>query len=203
MTEWSDKLMKLPPVFSIVGFQDSGKTLLVESLVKLARQDGYLSAVVKHDGHADRRDEEVSPNWEKPLSDTERAANAGAAWTMLASRSGWMLHAWQDETDGIDDWLNILMDCAVRRDSRPDVIFVEGAKRSPLPKIAVVRSQDEWHRLLDAGTSQVIAVCVSVNAKLIERLDVGARMTFLHHQSADIWRFLQQYCGNKGLNKKF
>lgn len=202
MTEWPSMGAR-PPVFSVVGFQNSGKTLLIESLVRTARADGYRVAVVKHDGHADETSGGENPDWEKPLSDTERAAKAGASWTLLASRSNWMLHAWQDETEGIDSWLDILMENARRRDRMPDVIFVEGAKQSRLPKIAVVRSQAEWDQLVHDGTSHVIAVCISVNAKLIERLDVGARLTFLHHQSADIWRFLQHYCENKNLDKKF
>lgn len=148
--------MTSPQVISVVGYQDAGKTQVVEALVRSMCASGLAVAVLKHDGHADAV---AIPDWEKRGSDTARVAQAGARWTMVASRSGWLLHDWATAPSGVDDWLRTMLKTIDAEGAQVDVVIVEGAKMSHLPKIAVVAERSELRRLLDAGVADLVAVC--------------------------------------------
>lgn len=65
-------------VLCVVGFQNAGKSALVESLVRTLRVSGLRVAFIKHDGHADLAHGVDRSMWEKWNADTVRAAKAGA-----------------------------------------------------------------------------------------------------------------------------
>lgn len=144
-----------PMVVSVIGYQDAGKTTTVEALVRAATSQGLAVAHLKHDGHADETD---WPNWEKAGSDTHRVAKAGARWTMVASKRGWLLHDWRTEGGGIDTWLSTLQSTIDAAGAEVDLVVVEGSKRSTLPKIAVLRNAEDGDRLVADGVTGVIGV---------------------------------------------
>ncbi|GMA63332.1 molybdopterin-guanine dinucleotide biosynthesis protein B [Alicyclobacillus fastidiosus] len=148
--------MTSPDVISVVGYQDAGKTQVVEALVRCMCASGLAVGVLKHDGHADSI---AVPDWEKSGSDTARVAQAGARWTMVASRRGWLLHDWATAPSGVDEWLRTMLQTIEAEGAHVDFLIVEGAKRSRLPKIAVVAERDELRHLVDAGVTDVVAVC--------------------------------------------
>ncbi|WAH36661.1 molybdopterin-guanine dinucleotide biosynthesis protein B [Alicyclobacillus dauci] len=172
--------MHKPNRFAVVGYQDAGKTQVTERIVREASQDGLAVAVIKHDGHADT---ESSPDWEKPSSDTVRAAGAGAQWTMVASRTGWLLHAWKDAGSGVEDWTDLLVSAAAARQAHVDLVIIEGAKHSPLPKLAVVRTQAELDQLLQAGVTNIFAVCWTTETR-VDNLPIP-QLSF--HGVSNLW----------------
>jgi len=139
-----------PVIIGIAGFSGSGKSCLAEALVREAAAQGLRVAYLKHDGHAD----EAADDWEKPGSDTARAAQAGASVTMVASRRGFLLRSRQE--GGFREWF-----AAIRAVADVDVVIAEGGKREAHAKIAVVRGEDEWRRLLAAGATAIAAVVSS------------------------------------------
>jgi molybdopterin-guanine dinucleotide biosynthesis adapter protein len=114
-------------VFQIVGYQNSGKTTLMEKVIQAAVKQGRRVASIKHHGHGG------VPDGQK---DSERHQQAGA---MLAGVEG----------DGIlqlaiarDRWL--LQDIiALYRPFSVDCIFVEGYKKEPYPKAVLIRDEKD------------------------------------------------------------
>lgn len=112
-----------PPVLSVVGYSNSGKTRVAAELVAAFSSWGYLVAAIKHchEGH----------DLDRPFSDTSKLTNAGAA-IVIASSPGRMTTI---ENTGTD----LALDEIVER-MRPevDVVIAEGFKSSSVPKVLVV-----------------------------------------------------------------
>jgi len=117
------------PIVSIVGKSDSGKTTLIEKLVRELKSRGRRVATIKHDAHSFEIDREGKDSW--------RHKQAGACMTLISSPSKLALVA---DTDH-DYSLAELRDKFIRE---VDLILTEGYKRESNPKIEVVRS--EHHR---------------------------------------------------------
>jgi molybdopterin-guanine dinucleotide biosynthesis adapter protein len=66
-----------PPVVTVVGYSDSGKTTVVSSLIRILAGDGFRVASVKHSPHGHESD--------RPGSDTYRHRQAGAALVVASS----------------------------------------------------------------------------------------------------------------------
>jgi molybdopterin-guanine dinucleotide biosynthesis adapter protein len=119
------------PVVSIVGKSDSGKTTLLEKLIRTLTDRGFRIAVIKHDAHSFDIDHEGKDSW--------RHKRAGAAVTVISSPSKFAVVA---DTDH-DHSLSELRDALIRD---VDLILSEGYKRESHPKIEVYRA--EMHREL-------------------------------------------------------
>jgi molybdopterin-guanine dinucleotide biosynthesis adapter protein len=114
-------------VFQVVGYQNSGKTTLMEKLIQAAAKQGARVAAIKHHGHGG------APDGQK---DSDRHRQAGA---VLAGVEG----------DGIlqvsitrDQWAlgDIL---ALYRSFSVDCIFVEGYKQEAYPKAVLIRTPED------------------------------------------------------------
>jgi len=114
------------PIVSIVGKSDSGKTTLIEKLVRELKSRGFRVATIKHDAHSFEIDCEGKDSW--------RHKQAGAALTVISSPSKLALVA---DTDH-DYSLAELREEFIRG---VDLILTEGYKREDNPKIEVVRSE--------------------------------------------------------------
>lgn len=113
----------LPPLFAVVGWQDSGKTTLVTGLVAEFKRAGLRVAVVKHDPHAHETD--------SPGKDTFLHRAAGARLAVLASPR--LVTTWE----GTDEPLTLPQ--LVRRLPPVDLVIVEGWKRERVPRVVVER----------------------------------------------------------------
>lgn len=114
------------PIVSIVGKSDSGKTTLLEKLVKELRNRGYKVATIKHDAHSFEIDHEGKDSW--------RHKKAGAAISIISSaeKIGIVMDSDHDHT------LSELRDKLIRD---VDIVLSEGYKREVHPKIEVYRSE--------------------------------------------------------------
>jgi molybdopterin-guanine dinucleotide biosynthesis protein B len=113
------------PIISIVGKSDSGKTTLLEKLVKELKSRGYRIATIKHDAHSFEIDHEGKDSW--------RHKQAGATISVISSPE--KLALVRDTTK--DHTLEEIRDLYIRD---VNLIISEGYKRERHPKIEVFRS---------------------------------------------------------------
>jgi molybdopterin-guanine dinucleotide biosynthesis protein MobB len=112
----------LPMIFCISGVKNSGKTTLINKLIKEFNKHQYSTAVIKHDGHDFKMDYENT--------DTYSFMNAGANQVAIFSEHKYaILH--EKKNISIEDLINKL--------EPTDVIIIEGLKYSAYPKIEVIR----------------------------------------------------------------
>lgn len=115
----------LPPVVSLVGKPDSGKTTLLEKLIPELKHQGYKVGTIKHHVHEFEMD--------KPGKDTWRHKQAGANTVVLSSPTGIGLVRDTKKDSTIEELV-------ARYFHDVDIIITEGYKRAPMPKIEVFRS---------------------------------------------------------------
>ena len=136
----------IPPVVSIIANSGTGKTTLIEKLIKELKQRGYLVGVVKHDAHRFSIDHEGKDSW--------RFTRAGADIMLLTSK-GQIAMVRQHLEDDPELTETIATYC-----KGLDIVITEGFKDSTMAKIEVHRkecgsallSQNELHK------STIIAV---------------------------------------------
>lgn len=125
------------PILQIVGFQNSGKTTLIEKVITHMTDESIRIGVLKHHGHGGKPDSVDSGK------DTERYRKAGAAVTAVEGAGMLQLHAEVSEGWSLEELLRLY-------DSLPvDVILVEGFKREAHPKVVILRTMDDWTLLED------------------------------------------------------
>lgn len=124
------------PVIAFVGRSKSGKTTLLEKLLRELGRRGYRVAAVKHTAHP------IEPD--APGKDTYRFVQAGAAQVIPAARE----MALGEALAGVRD---------------VDLVLVEGYKRADVPKIEVYWSggageQGSGGELVCATDERLIAI---------------------------------------------
>jgi molybdopterin-guanine dinucleotide biosynthesis protein B len=118
----------LPPVISIVGKSESGKTTLIERLIPELKRRGYRVGIVKHAHHGFDMD--------RKGKDSYRHRQAGANTVMIAS-PGQIAMIKQVPRASLDDLIPFFEDM--------DLLITEGFKSDRAPKIEVFRA--ERHQL--------------------------------------------------------
>ncbi len=111
----------MTPVIGFSAYSGTGKTTLMEQVIRLLTEQGVRVAVVKHDVHGVEIDH--------PGKDSYRHAQAGASTVVLAS---------PDRTAVLESRSATLEEC-VERIRGADVILVEGFKHAPIPRIGLCR----------------------------------------------------------------
>ncbi len=130
------------PILSIVGKSDSGKTTLLEKVVRELVSRGYRVATVKHDAHSFEIDHEGKDSW--------RHKQAGAAISVISSPEKIAM-----VTDSNHDHTLAQIRDKFIRDV--DLIISEGYKREVHPKIEVVR-KERSQELLCKSDSDLVAI---------------------------------------------
>lgn len=114
----------MPPVLSIVGKSESGKTTLIEKLIPALRRKGYHIGIVKHAHHGFEMD--------RKGKDSYRHRQAGADTVMIAS-PGQVAMIKDVPGECLDDLIHFFSDM--------DLLITEGFKRDRAPKIEVFRAE--------------------------------------------------------------
>ena len=115
----------VPPVLSVVGFTDSGKTTYLEKLLPALKKRGIKLGVIKHDSH--------SFDIDVPGKDSWRLTQAGADITVVSSPAKIaIIEKWEREEN-----LSLL---ALRFNGKVDLILTEGYKRDKALKIEIRRA---------------------------------------------------------------
>ncbi|MEA3548141.1 MAG: molybdopterin-guanine dinucleotide biosynthesis protein B [Thermodesulfobacteriota bacterium] len=115
----------MPPIVSLVGRPDHGKTTLLEKLIPELNRRGYRIGTIKHHVHKFDMD--------KPGKDTWRHKQAGAHSVVLSSPTGLGLIRDVSEDTPVEELVG-------RYFSDVDLVIAEGYKRLALPKIEVFRN---------------------------------------------------------------
>jgi len=130
------------PIVSVVGKSDSGKTTLLEKLVKELTSRGYRIGTIKHDAHTFDIDHPGKDSW--------RHKQAGSSVTVISSPTKLALVA---DTDH-DHTLVEIRDKFIQG---VDLIITEGYKREIHPKIEVFR-REVHSELLCRADENLIAI---------------------------------------------
>lgn len=113
--------MERIPVIGFAAFSGTGKTTLVEKLVRVLKEQGLRIAVVKHDAHDFEIDKEGKDSW--------RFAQAGADVTLISSATKTAVIEYRPCT--------FMQNLEKIRDV--DLILVEGYKQEEFPRIGICR----------------------------------------------------------------
>jgi len=116
----------MPPIVSIVGKSDTGKTTLLEKLVPELRARGYRIGTIKHDVHDFDIDHRGKDSW--------RHKQAGAHTVAISSPTKVALVKDVETEETLDS-------LASKYFQDVDIILTEGYKKEDKPKIEVFRSQ--------------------------------------------------------------
>jgi molybdopterin-guanine dinucleotide biosynthesis protein B len=114
----------MPPIVSIIGISESGKTTLMEKLIRELKSRNYRIATVKHTAEEATLD--------KPGKDTWRHLQAGSEITVLASENGMVMMKPVTSEGTLDEIARLFGEDY-------DIILAEGFKQSDAPKIEVHR----------------------------------------------------------------
>lgn len=133
------------PIVSVVGKSNSGKTTLIEKLVRELVKKGYSVATVKHDVHGFEIDREGKDSW--------RHKKAGARQTIISSPEKLAL------ISDVDGDLSLLEIGERFVGDDIDILIGEGFKRGVQPKIEVFRR--EVHSELLCGRRDNLVAIVS------------------------------------------
>jgi len=127
--------MNAQKVFGIVGWKNSGKTTLVEAVIRELTGRGLRISTIKHAHHGFDID--------VPGKDSFRHREAGATQVLIASSRRWaLMHEHREEpAPDLPELLACLAPC--------DLVLVEGFKSGPHRKIEVVRAGADGELLAD------------------------------------------------------
>lgn len=116
--------MGRPPVVSIVGISNVGKTTLMVKLIRELKRRGYRVATIKHDVHGFQMD--------TPGKDSWKHAEAGSDCVVVSSPDRLAMIRRLDRELTVDEIVATLPDV--------DIVLTEGYKRGDKPKIEVSRA---------------------------------------------------------------
>ncbi|USK59232.1 molybdopterin-guanine dinucleotide biosynthesis protein B [Peribacillus asahii] len=152
-------LGKYCPILQVVGYQNSGKTTLMEKLISRAAQVGLRAASIKHHGHGG------APSYELPSKDSLRHYEAGAVVSSVEGGGTLQLRAKMDDLN-LEEMLRFYQFFSI------DVIFVEGYKRESYPKVVLLRDEQDLSILDSLTNVQCIISHVQLDQKLVQNYKV-------------------------------
>lgn len=141
---WSNGPLSDPPVISIVGKSDSGKTTFLEKLVPELTARGFRVGTIKHDVHGFDIDHEGKDSW--------RHKQAGAAAVVISSPTKLAVVKDVGRERTIDELTRTYLDGV-------DIVLTEGYKKENKPKIEVFRSGVHHTPLCQDDDHLIAMVC--------------------------------------------
>lgn len=164
--------MRTQKILGIVGWKNSGKTTLVEALVREMTARGLRISTVKHAHHAFEID--------VPGKDSHRHREAGAHEVIVASGQRWaLMHELKAAPEPpLGELLAKLAPC--------DLVLVEGFKQSTHPKIEVARFRREEGLIADQDAA-VVAVATD------DETLAGRHLALPLNDAAAIIKFIRQH----------
>jgi molybdopterin-guanine dinucleotide biosynthesis protein B len=129
------------PIISIVGRSGTGKTTLIEKLLRELKARGYRVATIKHDAHPFEIDQPGKDSW--------RHAQAGSDTVVISAADRLAMIKRLDREWSIDRIAGALL-------GDVDLVLTEGYKRSDKPRIEV--SRRACGRELVSTASQLVAL---------------------------------------------
>ncbi|UWX58296.1 bifunctional molybdenum cofactor guanylyltransferase MobA/molybdopterin-guanine dinucleotide biosynthesis adaptor protein MobB [Chlorobaculum sp. MV4-Y] len=144
-----------PFEIALCGLSGSGKTTLVEKLIRHFSAYGFEVAAVKHGCHRFEIDREGK--------DSDRFRKAGAVPVLIADREKEVLIS---QGTGRLDIAGSTLDA--------DLLFIEGLKELPVPKLLLIDERRKMLPLLETGAiPQVLALVHDGNSNGLERFSLS------------------------------
>ncbi|MGH1177976.1 molybdopterin-guanine dinucleotide biosynthesis protein B [Bacillus paranthracis] len=119
---------KAPSILQIVGYQNSGKTTLVEKIVHALAERKIKVATIKHHGHGGFP--------EVAQKDSERHRKAGAVVSSVEGAGLLSLSSLREEWS-LQEIIRLYEFFEV------DIILIEGYKKENYPKVVLLRSEED------------------------------------------------------------
>ena len=119
---------KAPSILQIVGYQNSGKTTLVEKIVHALAERKMKVATIKHHGHGGFP--------EVAQKDSERHRKAGAVVSSVEGAGLLSLSSLREEWS-LQEIIRLYEFFEV------DIILIEGYKKESYPKVVLLRSEED------------------------------------------------------------
>lgn len=110
------------PVIAFAAYSGTGKTTLIEKLIRELKRRGVRVAVIKHDGHNFEIDHEGKDSW--------RFSQAGAEITIVSSA----------EKTAFIEHRELSLEALLDMVHDVDLVLVEGYKNKNLPQIGIARA---------------------------------------------------------------
>lgn len=132
----------IPPVLSVVGFSNSGKTTYLEKLIPVLKKRNLKVGVIKHDAH--------SFDIDVPGKDSWRLTQAGADITIISSPGKVAVMEKKEQEED-------LFTLSRRLKGKVDIILTEGYKRDRALKIEIRRSAKSLEPFCDDAEIFAIA----------------------------------------------
>lgn len=158
----------MPPVLSVVGPGDCGKTVMVERLVAEFTRRGYVVGTLKHDVHGFTMDHEGKDSWR------HKQAGARAVCIVGPDQVG-LVRSTPGGPMPVDEAIALL--------GPVDLVITEGFKQERFAKLEVFSSVNNEGRLLCGDDPGLIAVTgdipVSTDRPWFDWNDVGAIVDFI------------------------
>lgn len=158
---------RVPAVCVVAPGSGYGKTALIESLLAGLKQQGIRACVLKHSGH------DFEPDVEK---DTWLFRQAGAIGSAVLTEGGFASFYVPHST--------LETSLAVLEGLEPDIILCEGFKGSNLPKILLLKTEDEFG---------IIPSLTSVIAVVYDSTPPGWVKVPVFKNNAKVLKFLLDY----------
>jgi molybdopterin-guanine dinucleotide biosynthesis protein B len=109
-------------IIGIYGYQDAGKTKLVEQLVKALVKKGYRVSSIKHTPHDKTVDSEGKDTWRHWKAGSDPVVFSSETETTIIKHSKM----------SADDIARMIL-----AEFRPDILIIEGFKEGSFPKVAI------------------------------------------------------------------
>lgn len=145
--------MQQIPVIGFAAYSGTGKTTLIEKLVRKLKAQGCRVAVIKHDAHKFEIDREGKDSW--------RFTQAGADMMLISSAAKTAIV--EQRPRSFEENLSMIHDV--------DIILVEGYKQENIPRIGICR------KAVGKGLPHPIETYTAVVTD-DERLDTGSVPVF-------------------------
>jgi len=113
-------------VVAFVAKSNTGKTTLLEQVIRELKNRGYKVGAIKHDAHRF--------NIDHPGKDSHRLTEAGADTMLITSQEKFALIKKHETSPPLEELVTTYF-------SDVDIVLTEGFKMSPLPKIEVHRQE--------------------------------------------------------------
>jgi len=141
-----------PPIFQIVGYKNAGKTTVTTALITHFSEMGFKTGSLKHHGHGGEP---------KRVQGTDSMKHLEAGSAISAIQDEHMVQM------TISDQEPIALETILKwyRALHIDILFLEGYKCAPFPKIVLLRNHEDLHLLNQL--SCILAVG-SINGEILQ-----------------------------------
>ncbi|KIL51221.1 hypothetical protein KP77_07330 [Jeotgalibacillus alimentarius] len=130
-------------ILQVVGYQNSGKTTVMNQLVKAVSVHGLKAGTIKHHGHGG------SPDYADSTKDSSRHFQAGAAISAVEGEGAIII----ESESGLADLEKLL---TFYRTLPLHVILVEGYKKEPFSKIVIIKDDQDKKLLKECENIQAV-----------------------------------------------